>query len=765
MRYYQLGGFREIRNRWDKVFISRSGRNDHDQKGIAGKVYKALTVPISGSKVIKGEVETHHSGGEEIMEEEITLTLGILPSGASVLLLTPTQLDQIYSYWRFHYPPPLSEVHSSSSFESLSPIEFGDIDSLAAKLRSLTPNSKRRSNVDTSRDNRGFQLSDMKKGSERGLFEHTRLLRQLAMERISSPPPPSHHLGENQMHHPYAQFSVPHNFKEVILPRIQVAAFAFTSWAADRRDTVERYRSPDLLDVAWARAEGGMRNLRASSDSDTGGQQVDFGWNAFKSQQGMTKKTFPRSRVQAQRDPDLGIWLFEKLLGPQVLRSSSVSSSMLNEGSANSALNTEHLILLVFDEPATRAIFLDHGVDLLSGEYNINSNSSSGNGDESGPYRWKWINRPDAGLKKLLRDDSYGNLDFTRNVENTRHRPSSNSYNSRYNNNNNRYPPRRSPSSSASSLYTSHSLTPFSSSSPATSSTSQDRNSHHLHDDRGRYSPPPSHASGSHSNYYDRSRKEDGKHGLELKQELWDDEHRLLKRPKREPREPRLRRGDRFDQDGDDTTSEEEEEVVESKLNERTFMKNEEYDTRIKDESRGFVPTNTRRASSPSSDFTQEPRQSKQQPSHSQSQPPILEIHVLDLKALFHTSTGSQTGAASVQTMAQELQLGGGGVILNGKLGEEEYGSGWDAELLLSIFQSFTDGRTIDEQKATASSRYDVARDEEKERIKQREAERDRRRSSQPGVDSDVDPSDIRASDVGKAPSWLDGYSDYGESD
>ncbi|KAJ3989383.1 hypothetical protein F5890DRAFT_1249020 [Lentinula detonsa] len=775
MRYFQLGGYRTIGPRWDNVFRVHNGQNSYnDQKVTAKKVFDGLNVSVSSSKVAKDEVKPearpHYDPGGE--EEEIILTLGILPSGASVLLLTPTQIDQLCSHWHFRFPS-LHEAQHSSTFESLSPIEFDDIDSLANKLRSLAPKPK--STRDTSRDNKGFCHSpDAKEGSKRGLFENARLLRQLAMGRIS-PPPPLPASSPSTIHDPYAQFSVPQNFYEAILPKIHVAAFAHTLWAADKRPTQDRHRSPDLLDVAWARAQHDIRDLRASVDDDTCGQQVNFGWNAFKAQPGMIRKAFPSSTVQAQKDPNFGSWILQKLLQPCLSSASTVRPDSMPDGeSASSALNAVHLILLVYDEPATRAIFLADGVDLLSGVSSPGSNPSGTSGDGNGTYRWKWINDLDAGLKLLLRDDSYGNLEHTvdtyRDAPRTNHRPSDNLY--KYNSGSNRYTDRRSPSSSTSSIYASRSSTPYSSSATVASSFSLDPRRHsyrgHVHDpdsksdNRNRNRSPPR-ASERYGDRDDRNQSGHGKRGLEIKQEYWDHDRRPLKRPKSEPRDDRLQR----DENGDDTTSEAEYMVKSEPNGAESFVKKEESGFRIKAEfQENAASSTTDRGNTLSSASTDEPNEQPSQPSHLQPQPEI-QIHVLDLKTLFHSSTGSQIGAESVQAMARELQLDSGGVLLSGMLLEKEFSSGWDAALMLSIFQTFIDGRTVDEQRATAASRRDIAKEEEIILQKQREAERIQNQSIQPGLDDDVDPNDFRGqSEEEQNTNWLgDEWSDYGESD
>ncbi|KAJ3725896.1 hypothetical protein C8R42DRAFT_420634 [Lentinula raphanica] len=680
---------------------------------------------------------------------EITITLGILPSGASVLLLTPAQVEQIYLHVpgvRFPHP---NEAYPSSTFESLSPIEL-DTESLTAKLRALAPKAVKKgrqaSDRDTSQANKGFcQRADLNEGAKRGLFENARLLRQLAMKRIL-PPSTSLETLIPGIHEAYAQFSAPHNFHEKILPRIHVAAFAYTLWAADTRYITDRRRSPDLLDVAWTKALDGIRDLRVPPAGHPSWQQMVFGWNAFKNQPRMSRKAFPGSKVQQEKDSKMGVSILRELLEPCL--SSSLSNSMPVGPSANADSNAEHLILLVYNETTVRDIFLAYGVDLLAGNYDPSAESSGMDGDAGwARTKWKWINDQGAGLKDLVRDDSYGNLDRSDIPSSSRTRRDT--FHNVYNHNHNGH------SSSSTAAYSS----PY----------DNQRHTRYVRDsdikpdirDRTRRSSYSSdHESNDRSDYMGDGR---GKRALDIKREHLDHEYRQFKRLKRESTydlSPK-RENDR------DGTVLEEDVIVKSEPYQGYFIKKEENGVQVKDESRGsytFDKIKDRTLSPPASTALE----STQPPSPSPSlPPPEIHIHVLDIKRLFHSSTGADIGAHSVQAMARELSSGGmGGVSLYGTLEENEYSSGWDAALMLSIFQLLTDGRTVDEQRATAASRREVQMAEESVLQEKNRAERERMQSIRPSLDDDVDPNDFVSQAPREDSNWLgEEWSDNGESE
>ncbi|KAF9075257.1 hypothetical protein BDP27DRAFT_1315776 [Rhodocollybia butyracea] len=738
MIYFQLGGFKPPGRRWDNGFHLRTGGGLFNNAGTtAEKVFRALTSP-------KYKFQPDE-------DQEIILTLGIHPSGASTLLLTSDQVSQLCNYYRIPLPSADNEAIRSSSLESLSPIEFVDIESLKEKLSSLEPKKlKNRKNTDTSKDNKEYTgpsagNGEHKFGIHRGLFENARLLRQVAAHRIPVPPP-------SQFHEPYAQFSLRQDISSNLMLRLHVASLAYTLWNGDRRPVEDRHQSPDVLHASWAKARDGMKDLRVLEEE---GHQLDFGWNLWKSQtdgrgERMEYKAFPRTSVQEKKSALVGELILQKLL--QLARPSCPSS----DGSSL----VEHLVLLVHDELKFRAMLLDLGVDLLSGTLEIDSDvQPNGNGTPGKPkiLRWKYVNDP-VRFKDLLRDDSYGN-------QGEEH---SHPYHNRSSYRGNSHEPKYDPYSehSRNGPYSNRRSSSSYSPIPSTSSRSPD-------DDYNDFSSNERHASETSRVKVEPRLKQEWESGVKreevtsgvkveprLKRE-WEsgvkreevnvEVGRVPKRRRREDsRVHRSRDGD--DEDGYDTTSEEEEET-----------KVDQDGSHVKVEREGEA----KREFEPGTVVPREPEP--------------VEVYVLDLKTLFCVSTGATIGAENIQAMARELQMGSGGVRLQGMLQWNEYCAGYDAELMLTIFQALTDGSSIDQQKATAARRRELQMEEdeimrkqqmEKEKIEREERERENRNARFREIDDEQDPRSIRVaptptrSSGGVAMGMLgEDWDDDGESD
>lgn len=71
----------------------------------------------------------------------LQLILGILESGASYLLLTPSEMDDIARTAR-QKPTRGRNTYPASDFLSLSPISFETVDALTKKLKSYTQSTK-----------------------------------------------------------------------------------------------------------------------------------------------------------------------------------------------------------------------------------------------------------------------------------------------------------------------------------------------------------------------------------------------------------------------------------------------------------------------------------------------------------------------------------------------------------------------------------------------------------------------------------------------
>ncbi|KAE9386959.1 hypothetical protein BT96DRAFT_948748 [Gymnopus androsaceus JB14] len=72
-----------------------------------------------------------------------------------------------------------------------------------------------------------------------------------------------------------------------------------------------------------------------------------------------------------------------------------------------------------------------------------------------------------------------------------------------------------------------------------------------------------------------------------------------------------------------------------------------------------------------------------------------LSIHVVDLKGRFPFHLG--TAQDNVQGMAQSLHAHTGLCFNTPSIMKDQYSAGWDAELMLAIFEAITDGPTIDD--------------------------------------------------------------------
>ncbi|KIK68796.1 hypothetical protein GYMLUDRAFT_734761 [Collybiopsis luxurians FD-317 M1] len=708
MKYFQLGGWNPNRPRWDDN-LSKASKKFNDHKKNAEKVFNALTNSFKSKSEYKSKSEDYVDNLEE--EDGIKLTLGILRSGASVLLLTWDQVSRICSAYSLPRPRPHEEI-DSSRFESLAPVEFIDSEELAAKLRVLEPKPLKGRSLDrdTSQANKAYALASIDpiggeepEGLRRGLFENVRVLRQIVYgQRLIPPPPPTH--SPNDLYPPYVQFALRQNINLILAGRgVHLAAFAYTLWAQDlNRQLENRERSPDVLQVAWARTRDGFNDLQVLNEGDSAGSQVEFGWNSYKTQPRMKSKEYPKTIKEPMKSSLVGERLIDNLL--QLKPRSENSSKIANDS------EVEHLFLLVHDEPRFRALFLDLGVNLLKGSSGLDSfDEAGGSADGSGQESRKWTY-------------SYG-------TEVQSEFPGS----SRYANGNYRRDPRDrnySPNRYGSDGYSNHTNGNYASSS--SSLTFSGRRA------PGSYSSLSSNdfqSNGRNQSEYLSSFSGNGGPNVGVKREQRDDDPRAVKREQREDelraaKRQKMHDGHREQRDDDeegvyDTTSEEDEiedgEVSSSSLH-RKMKKEEDKDTKPNPQ--------------------QSPASTK------------IHIHALDLQTLFTVSTGAAIGAQHVQDIARELQKGFGGVQLHGQLEETEYSAGWDAELMLAIFGRLMDGDSVDDQKSSASGRRAAQREEEEELRKLRREEQEREQ---------------RERGSGTANSSLGGLSeaweDYGEDD
>ncbi|KAF5386548.1 hypothetical protein D9757_005882 [Collybiopsis confluens] len=701
MRFFQLGGWRLDRHpRWDDRLSRDKGRKWTDHKVTAEKVFTALTnIPKSNSQLVPGSDA-----------EEVTITLGILESGASVLLLTWDQIRKICSHFRLQPPSPREEI-DSSTYQSLSPIEFVDAEMLAEKLRSLAPKPGKAADRDTSQANKAYYswdssvLGHKPDGFNRALFENVRIIREIVTGRI--PPPSSPSLFPRPA---YAQYALRRDINRVFLSRFHLVAFAYTLWFLDTdRRLEDRERSPEILQVGLAKSRNGFIDLKALNEGEGVGLQVDFGWNAGKGQGQSKMKIYPRTNSEHKLKSQLvGEWLFDRLLKLALHPDDGSPLKNVLDG------NTEHVFVLVRDERKFRAMFLDLGVDLLKGSSELR--------------RWKYSYDTDVQveLRDLLRDDRYSDRDkFTHDSGSSRGMNGHSGTDYRDRGRDERYYRDPLPNDFQSNV------------------------------GKKRPYPPSSPSSSSYRSYAatDPRRPADTvKREPELKRQRIDDHYgdqhmQVTKRVRRTKKED--------DDDVYDTTEDEDEDEGvgrgEGGASSRGKVKTEE---RLENGNDAGGASST-----------------------SQTVKTYIHIHVLDLKTLFTVANGSNIGAESVQNMARELQKGHGGVQLHGQLSEMEYSAGWDAELMLSIFQKLVDGGAVDDQKASAPRRWEANLEEEEERRHREQEERKRQeqerqlRAQQPlELDEDRDPNDFSIRSARTSGAQIYGglsqeWDDYGESD
>ncbi|KAH7906362.1 hypothetical protein BJ138DRAFT_1016351 [Hygrophoropsis aurantiaca] len=203
-RYFQVTGFRAHTN----------GMQQWDDK------------PLISALIADRSQEMRPAGPESYLE----LVLGILPCGASYVLMTEKQMVAFSARHRERVPN--KHPVEASYFTSLSPIRFFSLDDLSKKLATYKrkANSKQ-SDLDDSPANRGYVKMKNIVEHHRDDFEHQRLLSNLVRKTID-----------------------PHKFNTATYDwtsSIRVVSFTSTTWARDGRPRHERLKEPKLLDVGW----------------------------------------------------------------------------------------------------------------------------------------------------------------------------------------------------------------------------------------------------------------------------------------------------------------------------------------------------------------------------------------------------------------------------------------------------------------------------------------------------------------------------------
>ncbi|OBZ65778.1 hypothetical protein A0H81_14333 [Grifola frondosa] len=143
----------------------------------------------------------------------IDLVLGILPNGASYLLVSEDQYKQV-----FGFRLPRSQPLLSQQFLSLSPIHFVNTKELSVKLHAYVSNKKTKNAI----------------GLSRAAFEYQRIFIRLCRNELSN---------END----FALNPAPW------MQDTQIFSIAFNTWTADTRPLKDRLQDPRVLDIGWTK--------------------------------------------------------------------------------------------------------------------------------------------------------------------------------------------------------------------------------------------------------------------------------------------------------------------------------------------------------------------------------------------------------------------------------------------------------------------------------------------------------------------------------
>ncbi|KAI6021006.1 hypothetical protein EDC04DRAFT_2575804 [Pisolithus marmoratus] len=221
-RFYQVSGFRAHSNGWYQ----------YDDK----PMIHALASEASGH---------FRPGGSHTPLE---LVLGILPCGASYVLLTTEQMHLFTQKHRLHIP---RGSWRSSDFLSLSPIHFRSEAELSSKLATYKqrPRNKNRRETEEPRDNsqanRGYVAGPISV-HYRAYFEQQRYVDMRGRLRRLQ------YFFRRTLYHLLAKRILPEKFAlspPSWLAGIRVISIAFVQWSVDKRRRDERLQNPNLIEV------------------------------------------------------------------------------------------------------------------------------------------------------------------------------------------------------------------------------------------------------------------------------------------------------------------------------------------------------------------------------------------------------------------------------------------------------------------------------------------------------------------------------------
>ncbi|TDL24994.1 hypothetical protein BD410DRAFT_826908 [Rickenella mellea] len=203
--FYQINGFRGQTNSWFH----------YDEEKLCNTVFNTLADDEKPSK--------------------LELILGIIPNGASYLLMTS---DQMSTLTRSHtHCRPNGRPSLATQFTSLSPIIFRSVEELLRKVKTYSTQARKKKSaqnnrdIDTSRANKAFFLTDST-DVFRANFEHQRIFLRIISRTLD---PGIYCIPEVSWH----DTSV-------------VRALCINTWDSDNRPRSEQEKNPKLLNIAWA---------------------------------------------------------------------------------------------------------------------------------------------------------------------------------------------------------------------------------------------------------------------------------------------------------------------------------------------------------------------------------------------------------------------------------------------------------------------------------------------------------------------------------
>ncbi|OJA11338.1 hypothetical protein AZE42_04933 [Rhizopogon vesiculosus] len=201
--YYQIGGFRAHSEGWFKMYDDKPMID-----AIANDTGRELRPGGRGAP--------------------IELILGILPNGASYVLMTS---HQMWAFVRKHGLRPPRRPWKVDNFVSLSPIYFATKNDLQEKLKTYRVKSQKnkQDKEDNSQANRGFVRVRGHPENTRGDFENQRVLYRLLTNSVTPGA-----LG--LLNPPWANAT-------------RVISLVINTWHNDRRP--ERFEKPHIIDVGW----------------------------------------------------------------------------------------------------------------------------------------------------------------------------------------------------------------------------------------------------------------------------------------------------------------------------------------------------------------------------------------------------------------------------------------------------------------------------------------------------------------------------------